>query len=76
MEVPEEPGDGVICHVLTLQSCCENFIQIQHQEPYQDSFTCPFLESWGTEMMLGQQEHPSDLSSRVPSRSNINKTSG
>ena len=48
IEVPEEPGNSVIWHVSTLWSCCENFIKIQHQEPYQDS-TCPpspFQESW------------------------------
>ena len=48
MEVPDEPGDGVIWHVSIIWSCSENFIKIQHQEPCKDSThpPCPFLESW------------------------------
>ena len=58
MEVPGKPGDGVIWHVSTLRYSCENFIQIQHQEPNQDS-TCPpspFLESWRTWRLLTNPE--------------------
>ena len=69
-EIPDEPGDGVIWHVSILRSYCENFINIQHQEPCQDS-TCPpspFLESWRTwrfvtnlEMVSDEWEHPFNL---------------
>ena len=74
------PGDGVKEEGTSIISACESFIKIWHQEPCQDS-TCPssiFLESRRTwtflmdlEMVSDEKEHPSEVSVKVSSRSDI-----
>ena len=62
MEVPEEPGYGVIYEGASIGSFCESYIKIQLQEPCQDS-TCPlslFPESWRTWRFLMNLEMVSD----------------
>ena len=80
MGIPDWPGDGFIWEETFIRSVCESFIKIWHQEPCQDS-TCPpslFLESRRTwtflmdlEMVSDGREHPSEVSVKVSSRSDI-----
>merc|ERR1711915_234722 len=80
MDVLYGPGYGVRWEGTSISSVCESFITIRHKEPCQDS-TCPpslFLESrrrWTFLMDLEKvsdgREHPSEVSVKVSSRSDI-----
>ena len=80
MDIPDWPGDGVRWEGTFIRSVCESFIKIWHQEPCQDSTCTPslFLESRRTwtflmdlEMVSDGREHPSEVSVKVSSRSDI-----
>ena len=77
IDIPEMVSDGrEHLHI----SVCESFIKICHQEPCQDS-TCPpslfqvSRRTWtflmNLEMVSDGREHPSEVSVKVSSRSDI-----
>ena len=80
MDIPDGPADGGRWEETSIWSVCESFIKIWHPEPSQDS-TCPpslFLVSRRTwtflmdlEMVSDGREHPSEVSVKVSSRSDI-----
>ena len=78
MDLPDGPGDGVRCEGTSVQSVCESFIKIWHQEPYQDFFCpwCLFLESRRTllidlVMVSYGRKYPTEATLDVSSRSDI-----